>query len=250
MAFINDKGKWKFHSLSFGINLDPSAFSYLLGKVLASCHKFSLNYLDDIIFCRMWEEHLEHMEEVFKQLKHVDLKIKCSKCKFFKAEVHYLGYLLSLDGVQPLPDKLESIKKLLAPTNVDELCQFLGTTGFHRKFVPFMQISPTVSLDYSGKELNSNGLSNEIMLSTPLRRNYANGHLYNTQTPTNLLRYFQMFPTTTLLASYIRHKMNSWINLFQLLTFQEVSTAHSNFKMSLRKHAMLCTSLSINFHFT
>ena len=42
-----------------------------------------------------------------------------------------------MDGVQPLPDKLEAIKKLQAPTNVDELHQFLGITGFYRKFVPF-----------------------------------------------------------------------------------------------------------------
>ena len=60
-AFIIDKGKWKFHFLPFCINLGPSAFSYVLGKVWASCHKFALNYLDNIIiFSRMWEEHLEH----------------------------------------------------------------------------------------------------------------------------------------------------------------------------------------------
>ena len=138
MAVLIDKGKWKFHSLPFGINLGPSAFSYVLGIVLASFHNFALNYLDDIIiFSRKWEEHLECLEEMFKQLKHADLKIKCSKCKFFKARVHYLGYLVSIDGVQSLPDKLEAIKKLLVPTNMDELYQFLDITGFYRKFVPF-----------------------------------------------------------------------------------------------------------------
>ena len=74
---------------------------------------------------------------MFKQLKHADLKFKCSKCKFFKSKVHYLGYLVGVDGVQPLPEKLEAIKKLLAPTNVDELQQFLGITSFYRKFIPF-----------------------------------------------------------------------------------------------------------------
>ena len=46
---VVDKGKLKFHSLPFGINLGPSVFSYVLGKVLASCHNFALNYLDDVI---------------------------------------------------------------------------------------------------------------------------------------------------------------------------------------------------------
>ena len=66
-AFVIDKGKWRFHSLPFGINIGPSTFSYVLGKVLASCHNFVLNYLDNIIiFSRTWEEHLEHLEKVFK----------------------------------------------------------------------------------------------------------------------------------------------------------------------------------------
>ena len=48
-ALVTDKGKWKFHSLPFGINLGPSTFSYVLGEVMVSCHNFALNYLDDII---------------------------------------------------------------------------------------------------------------------------------------------------------------------------------------------------------
>ena len=57
--------------------------------------------------------------------------------QIFKSKVHYLGYLVDVDGVQPLPDKIEAIKKLLAPTNVGGLCKFLDLTGFYRQFVPF-----------------------------------------------------------------------------------------------------------------
>ena len=212
-AFVIDKGKWKFHLLPFGINLGPSAFSGVLGKVLAPCHKSELNYLDDIIiFSRTWEEHLEYLEGVFKQLKYADLKIKHSKCKFFKAKVHYLGYLVGVDGVQPLPDRLEAIKKLLAPTYVNELHQFLGITGFYRKLYLFTWISPTASPNYSEKELNSNGPNNAMMLSTPLWRNYAKCHLCNIQTLINLLSYSQMLSTIVILAFYIRHRMKTLIN--------------------------------------
>ena len=42
-----------------------------------------------------------------------------------------------MDGVEPLPEKLEAIQKLATPQNVDELRQFLALAGFYRKFVPF-----------------------------------------------------------------------------------------------------------------
>ena len=167
---------------------------------------------DIIIFSRTWEEHLEHLEEVFKQLKHADLKTKCSKCKFFKFEVHYLGYLVSVDGVHPSPEKLEAITKLLSPTNIDELCQFLSITVVYGKLYPFMPILLTVSLNCSGKEQSSNGLSNAIMLSISLKKNYTKYHLYNIQILTNLSNCLQMHPSIVILVPYLRDETRSQIN--------------------------------------
>ena len=111
MAFVTDKGKWQFHSFPLRINLDPSAFSYVLGTTLKHCQAFALNYLDDIIICsKTWKEHLEYLNEVFKALQEADLKIKQSKCEFFKSKVHYLGYLVGADGVEPIPDSWRQFK--------------------------------------------------------------------------------------------------------------------------------------------
>ena len=42
-------------------------------------------YLDDIIiFSKNEEEHLKHIEIIFQKLKAVGLKLKESKCDFFK----------------------------------------------------------------------------------------------------------------------------------------------------------------------
>ena len=146
---------------------------------------------------------MEHLKEVFKQLKQADLKIKHSKCKFFICKVSYLGYMVSVDGGHPLPKKLEAIVKLLASTNVDELCQFLGITGFYRKFVPFYA-NITVLLNCSGKEQNFNGTSNAIMFSITSKKSYAKCHLYNILILTNLSNCLQTCPTIAILASYIR----------------------------------------------
>ena len=112
-AFVTDKDKWIFQSLPFKINIGPSAFSHVLGKILAQCTQFTLNYLDDImLFSKIWQEHLMHPEEVFKWLQAADLKIKYSKCKFFKTKVHYLGFLVGTDRVQPLPEKATAIESI------------------------------------------------------------------------------------------------------------------------------------------
>ena len=65
------------------------------------------------------------------------MKIKCRKCKFFKTKVHYLGFLVGNNGVQPLPEKVTAIEALESPKDIDELPQFLGLVWFYRKFIPF-----------------------------------------------------------------------------------------------------------------
>ena len=90
-----------------------------------------------MVFSETWESHLRHLEEVFKWLQDTNLKIKCSKCEFFKSKVHHLGYLEGTNGVQPLPEKVATIQALELPKDIKELWHFLGLVGFYRKLIPF-----------------------------------------------------------------------------------------------------------------
>ena len=52
---------------------------------------FRLIYLDDIIiYSSSFEEHLERLGAVFTRLEQINLKLKASKCEFFKTEVFIL----------------------------------------------------------------------------------------------------------------------------------------------------------------
>ena len=62
--------------------------------------------------------------------------MKRFKCDFFKKYIHYLGHLISADGIRPLKDKLDTIRNMPAPHNSKEVKQFLGLVGYYRKFVP------------------------------------------------------------------------------------------------------------------
>ena len=94
-------------------------------------------FLDNIIiFTQIEQEHLKHIKIIFKKLKKAGLKLKESKCNFFKKEIHDLGHLISVNGMQPLPKKLDSICNMPKPRSPEEIKQFLGLTGYYRKFIP------------------------------------------------------------------------------------------------------------------
>ena len=139
---ISGIGKYQFNRVPFGLARAPAYFQTLINKVLDNID-FAMGYLDDIIiFSRSEEEHLDHIEQVFKQLEEAGLKLSLKKCSFFKKHIQYLGHLLSEEGIQPLPEKLESIAKMPRPKNQKEVKQFLGLIGYYRKFVPrFADIS-------------------------------------------------------------------------------------------------------------
>ena len=141
-AFVMPFGKYKFLMVPFGLAQAPACFQLLMNQVLEGL-PFAMTYLDDIIiFSNSEEEHLLHLEEVFYQLRKAGLKMKRSKCDFFKSQIHYLGHLISEDGISPLPDKLDSIKNMPALKCTKEIRQFLSLTGYYRKLVPrFADIS-------------------------------------------------------------------------------------------------------------
>ena len=56
--------------------------------------------------------HLKHVRQLFDRMREADLKLKASKCNFLKAHVQYLGHLISGKGIEPVPEKLESIKNM------------------------------------------------------------------------------------------------------------------------------------------
>ena len=137
IAFVTPFGKYEFNAFPFGLAQAPAYFQQLISIVLQDCSDFAMAYLDDIIiFSQNEEDHLKHIEITFKKLKKVDLKLKESKCDFFKKEIHYLGHLISVNGIQPLPEKLEGIHSMPKPRSPKEIKQFLGLTGYYRKFVP------------------------------------------------------------------------------------------------------------------
>ena len=105
-AFVTTDGKYRWNVVPFSLTTAVSTFQYLMSQVLTGLNCFMFTYLDDILsFSKSWEEHLEHLNVAFNRFKSASLKIKLSKCQFFKMQLHYLGHKISADRLEPLPEK-------------------------------------------------------------------------------------------------------------------------------------------------
>ena len=135
-AFMTHSGKFQWNVLPFGIGIGVQTFSFVINKAIGHCSDFAANYLDDIIvFSRTAEDHMEHLEKIFEALRVADLKIKVSKCKFFKKHISYLGFLIGETGIHCDRSKVKAINKITIPTSIEEVRQFKGMCSYYCKVI-------------------------------------------------------------------------------------------------------------------
>ena len=133
-AFTSPFGKYEYVKVPFGLAQVPAYFQELMTGVLKDL-PFAMAYLDDIIIYSSTQEHLQHIKTVFEKLHHAKLSMKLSKFHFFTKEIKYLGHLLGVEGIKPVPAKTEAIKAMHPPVNPKQVCSFLGLVGCYQKFI-------------------------------------------------------------------------------------------------------------------
>ena len=99
----------------------------------------AIAYLDDtVIFSKNKLEHVQFSTGC----KMPDSNSKNLSVTFIRSQIHYLGDILSAGGIQPLPEKLDSITNLPALENKTEVKQFLGLVGTITNLYPGFQTCP------------------------------------------------------------------------------------------------------------
>ena len=136
-AFSVPNGKYEFEVTPYGLCNAGRSYQRMIDMCLADLPKERiLAYIDDIvIFSRTFEEHLQDVESVLHKLREANVSLKLSKCVWAAAEVEYLGFVLSGDGIRPQKQLTEAILQYAVPKTKKEIKRFLGMSGFYREFI-------------------------------------------------------------------------------------------------------------------
>lgn len=136
-GFVTPDGHYEFKRMPFGLANAPAVFQRMVNKILGNRRfEYALAYLDDVLIpSKSVDEMFERLEDVLQLFREYGLTLKLTKCRFFDTTVSYLGYDISSEGVQPGEAKVLAVQEFPKPQNIHEIRQFLGLTGYFRKFI-------------------------------------------------------------------------------------------------------------------
>ena len=134
---VGSMGMYEFLCMPYGLCNMPAMFQRFMQNCLGELNlTYTLIYLDDVIvYSHTEEEHLTQLRAVFKRFRESGLKLKPSKCNFFRTEINYLGHTVSAKGMEPSMDGIKAIAEIDPPRTYTGICQFLGATGYFRQFI-------------------------------------------------------------------------------------------------------------------
>ena len=136
-AFSIPSGHFEFVRMPFGLkNVAPEYQRAMNTTLDGMIGKGAFGYIDDIvIYAKTLKEHEKLFDEVMNCLRKSCWKLEPKKCEILQRDVTYLGHIISANGLNPDPKKIQAVREFPKLKNVKSVRQFLGLAGYHRQFI-------------------------------------------------------------------------------------------------------------------
>ena len=153
-AFHTPRGLFEMVVMPFGLCNSQSTFQRLMDQALRGAANVE-SFVDDIlVFSGSLEEHLIHLEEVFRRLEVAGLRLRKDKCRLAYRGVEFLGHWISENGRSPLKSYTKRLQEFPKPKNVKELQRCMGMMNYYRCYIRnfALMAEPLYALMRSGCE--------------------------------------------------------------------------------------------------
>ncbi len=136
-AFITPSGHYEYQVMPYGLSISPSVFQNFMKKIFRDIlHKSVIIYIDVIlIYSSNLSDHIKQVQQVLNRLRQYHLYLKLEKCEFHQSTIQFLGYVITLEGIQKDHTKVEAIKNWPQLLTTKDLQRFLGFANFYRIFI-------------------------------------------------------------------------------------------------------------------
>lgn len=81
------------------------------------------------------EKHNERLKRVLQKIESIGLKLNREKCALRQTYLHFLEHL-NPTGVRSDQEKVEAIRQLYQPDNMQELKRVLGMVNYLGNYIP------------------------------------------------------------------------------------------------------------------
>ncbi|GFV88668.1 retrovirus-related Pol polyprotein from transposon 297 [Trichonephila clavipes] len=102
-AFITRNGTFAFLRMPFGLSGAAPNFQKAIDIILKPViGRFVMVYMEDVIITSSsFNEHIDHLNQVFALLRDAGLTLNKEKCHFACDKLKYLGLIISKEGIEP-----------------------------------------------------------------------------------------------------------------------------------------------------
>ncbi|GKA42235.1 reverse transcriptase domain-containing protein [Tanacetum coccineum] len=136
-TFITSQGVFCYSKTPFGLRNARATCQRLVDK--ASHKQIGRNlevYVDDLVIkSRREDEIIRHIEETFKTLREINMKLNPKKCTFGVEEGMFLGYKVNTKGIKACLDKVDAVLSLPSPKYLKDVQKLNGKLASLNKFL-------------------------------------------------------------------------------------------------------------------
>nr|GEX21022.1 reverse transcriptase domain-containing protein [Tanacetum cinerariifolium] len=136
-AFHTGQGVYCYTKMPFGLKNVGGTYQRLMDKAFEGQIGQNIEvYVDDLVVKSYTKaKMIRDIEETFRTLRKVNMKLNPKKCSFGLAEGIILGYVVTPEGIKPCPDKTAVVLQLPSPRTIKEVQSLNGKLASLNRFL-------------------------------------------------------------------------------------------------------------------